>query len=174
MPRWSALIGSCSSDFRLVMEVRWPPWAPTPAGLLAPKWGLVAPEGRSGGKSWVRGLDITSRQKLEEGEARGEAARTCRLLKVQDRDNPIRGCNWQARRQHAKTEDGWAGEACVRALPIFTWCLVFVRQRTWEKEERADLSPEWHHVPELNSSSGNNRWRTGEQDGPRLGPGPVR
>lgn len=43
----------------------------------------------------MRGLDITSRQteEEEEGEARGEAARTCRLLKVQDRDNPIRGCN---------------------------------------------------------------------------------
>lgn len=65
MPLWSTLIGSCSSDFRLVMEVRWPPWAPTPAGLLAPKWGLVAPAGRSGGKSWVRGLDITSGQKEE-------------------------------------------------------------------------------------------------------------
>lgn len=48
---WSALIGSWSRDFRLVIEVRCPPWGPLPAGLLAPNWGLVAPAGRSGGRS---------------------------------------------------------------------------------------------------------------------------
>lgn len=51
VPLWSALIGSWSRDFRLVMEVRCPLWGPLPAGLLAPNWGLVAPAGRSGGRS---------------------------------------------------------------------------------------------------------------------------
>lgn len=66
---WSALIGSCSKDFKLVIEVKCPLWGPVPAGLLAPNCGLVAPAGRSGGRSWVRGLDITSREEEKGGGA---------------------------------------------------------------------------------------------------------
>lgn len=93
---WSALIGSWSRDFRLVMEVRCPPWGPLPAGLLAPNCGLVAPAGRSGGRSCVRGLDITSREKKEEdvegvGGGRWSGA-TCRVG-AQDQNNPLRDCS---------------------------------------------------------------------------------
>lgn len=74
---WSALIGSCSRDLRLVMEVSCPPWGPLPVELVAPKCGLVAPVGRSGGRSCVRGLDITSREKeKKEGGTEEELERS--------------------------------------------------------------------------------------------------
>lgn len=64
--------------------------------------------------------------------------RTCRLVEVQDRDNPISGCNWQTRRQEAKTKDARTGDACARACvrSRFSPDVSFLSAKEREKEKR--------------------------------------
>lgn len=146
MPLWSALIGSWSSDFRLVMEVRCPPWGALPAGLLAPNWGLVAPAGRSGGKSCVRGLDITSGQEevvggWGRGEARGKEVEKSNLRTVGFKIKTIQLVILidrravQKKRRRKRCSDRWR----VCALKISTWRpasppVPWRKKRAWKRD----------------------------------------